>query len=92
MLDCWYCWTLSLGCNQNLEAVGNVYASLTGLNDWADAHNTVVPYPQTRKSALMPTNPQGCRDWWGYTDENYANQSGGQIQAVTSMIRKLAGE
>lgn len=80
------------GCNQNIEAVGNDYARLTGLNDWADAHNTVVLYPQTQKSTLMPLNPQACWDWWGYTDENYANRQGKQINAVASMIRNLAGE
>ncbi|GGD74223.1 extracellular catalytic domain type 2 short-chain-length polyhydroxyalkanoate depolymerase [Lacimicrobium alkaliphilum] len=80
------------GCNQNIEAVGDDYARLTGLNEWADFHNTVVLYPQTKKSTLMPLNPQACWDWWGYTDENYANQQGKQIKAVTNMIRNLAGE
>ncbi|ALS98315.1 PHB depolymerase family esterase [Lacimicrobium alkaliphilum] len=80
------------GCNQNIEAVGNDYARLTGLNEWADAHNTVVLYPQTKKSTLMPLNPQACWDWWGYTDENYANKNGKQIKAVASMVRNLAGE
>ncbi|GAA0347243.1 PHB depolymerase family esterase [Bowmanella denitrificans] len=80
------------GCNQNVEAVGNDYARLTGINQWADTHHTVVLYPQTRKSTLMPLNPQACWDWWGYTDDKYATKAGQQIQAVAQMVRQLAGE
>ncbi|WP_088328352.1 PHB depolymerase family esterase [Lacimicrobium sp. SS2-24] len=80
------------GCNQNIEAVGNDYARLTGINNWADEHNTVVLYPQTQKSNIMPLNPQACWDWWGYTDEHYATQKGQQIMAVTNMVHRLAGE
>lgn len=79
------------GCNQNIEAVGNDYARLTGINQWADTHNTVVLYPQTKQSTLMPLNPQACWDWWGYTNEKYATKQGPQIQAVAQMINALAG-
>lgn len=78
------------GCNQNVEAIGTDYARLTGLNEWADTHNTVVLYPQTKQSSLMPLNPQGCWDWWGYTNELYATKQGPQIQAVSNMITRLA--
>lgn len=80
------------GCNQYADAVGNAYATQTGLNDWAETNNLVVLYPQTVASAMAPLNPQGCWDWWGYTDENYATQEGIQIQAVTNMVNYLAGE
>ncbi|MBT1065232.1 polyhydroxybutyrate depolymerase [Bowmanella sp. Y26] len=79
------------GCNQNIEAVGNDYARLTGINQWADKHNTVVLYPQTKQSTLMPLNPQACWDWWGYTNDKYATKQGPQIQAVEHMINALAG-
>ncbi|MDF2179962.1 PHB depolymerase family esterase [Aliiglaciecola sp. CAU 1673] len=79
------------GCNQNAEAVGDAYASLTGINAWADNHNTLVLYPQTKKSSLMPMNPQACWDWWGYTDEYYATKQGQQMSAVTQMVRSIKG-
>lgn len=77
------------GCNQNSQAVGNTYAKDNGLNEWADSNHLVVLYPQTLNSSLMPLNPHGCWDWWGYTDKDYANQQGQQIQAVTAMARQL---
>ncbi|WP_416305297.1 polyhydroxybutyrate depolymerase [Neptunicella sp. SCSIO 80796] len=80
------------GCNQNAEAVGTDYVTLTGINQWANQHNTVILYPQTKKSTLMPLNPQACWDWWGYTDENYATRKGQQIQAVNNMVNALAGD
>lgn len=78
------------GCNQYADAVGVAYASNTGLNNWADSNNMVVLYPQTTKSLFMPLNPQGCWDWWGYTDENYATKDAMQIKAVTNMVNALS--
>jgi poly(3-hydroxybutyrate) depolymerase len=78
------------GCNQNIEAVGNDYASKTGINHWADSNNLVVLYPQTKKSLFMPLNPQACWDWWGYTDEQYATKNAQQVVAVKNMLEQLA--
>tara|TARA_R110000737_G_scaffold128716_1_gene161162 strand:+ start:1063 stop:2121 length:1059 start_codon:yes stop_codon:yes gene_type:complete len=78
------------GCNQNANAVGDVYATQTGLNNWADTNHMVVLYPQTTSSMMMPLNPQGCWDWWGYTGEDYANQNGEQIRAVKHIIHALS--
>ncbi|GAC32745.1 extracellular catalytic domain type 2 short-chain-length polyhydroxyalkanoate depolymerase [Paraglaciecola polaris] len=78
------------GCNQNASAVGDKYATQTGLNNWADTNNMLVLYPQTKSSMMMPLNPQGCWDWWGYTGEDYANQNGPQIKAVKHIIQALA--
>jgi poly(3-hydroxybutyrate) depolymerase len=77
------------GCNQNSETLGTTYAKDNGLNEWADNNHLVVLYPQTKNSSLLPLNPQGCWDWWGYTDKDYANQQGQQIQAVTAMAKYL---
>ncbi len=74
------------GCNQYAEAVGKAYVEQTGLNRWADTNNMVIFYPQTRKSLFMPLNPQGCWDWWGYTDEKYATREGAQINAVMAIV------
>lgn len=78
------------GCNQHAEAVGMAYVENAGFNRYADSNNIVVLYPQTRSSALMPMNPQACWDWWGYTDANYANRKGQQIQALVKMAQFLA--
>ena len=78
------------GCNQNAQSVGREYVQHTGLNNWADSNHMVVLYPQTKNSTLMPLNPQGCWDWWGYTDGDYATKDGQQIQAVSQMARALA--
>lgn len=77
------------GCKQYAGAVGDAYAKGTGLNEWADSNNIVVLYPQTEKSAMAPFNPNGCWDWWGYTDGNYANQQGPQIKAVMALAKAI---
>nr|WP_168710927.1 PHB depolymerase family esterase [Ningiella ruwaisensis] len=78
------------GCNQSAEDVGSTYAAHAGFNRWAQSNDIVVLYPQVEKSMFMPLNPQGCWDWWGYTDENYANQKGPQIQAIRNIVNALA--
>lgn len=77
------------GCNQYADAVGTAYVDQTGLNQWADTNQLVVVYPQTRKSLFMPLNPQGCWDWWGYTNKHYATAEGPQIRAVEDIVRSL---
>ncbi len=51
------------GCAQAREAVGDVFASRTGYNGWAETNRIVVLYPQ---AAATLTNPQGCWDWYGF--------------------------
>lgn len=77
------------GCKQYESAVGDAYAKGAGLNEWADSNDLVVLYPQTDKSAMAPFNPNGCWDWWGYTDGNYANQQGPQIKAVMALATAI---
>lgn len=77
------------GCNQNAEAIGDQFARQSGLNEWAQNNRLIVLYPQTKKSAFMPLNPQACWDWWGYTGENYANKDGKQINAVMSLVENI---
>lgn len=78
------------GCNQSIDNVGNSFAKLAGFNEWAVNNNMIVIYPQTKKSNMMPMNPQACWDWWGYTDANYATKQGKQIQAVFEMMQNAA--
>ncbi|MDT0593970.1 hypothetical protein [Glaciecola petra] len=72
-----------------IDTVGDKYATMTGLNEWAANNNMIVMYPQIRKSAMFPMNPQACWDWWGYTDKNYANKDGKQIKAIHQIILNL---
>ncbi|WP_333798157.1 extracellular catalytic domain type 2 short-chain-length polyhydroxyalkanoate depolymerase [Rheinheimera sp.] len=76
------------GCKQYGGAVGDVYARLTGLNEYADSNQLVVFYPQADKSVM---NPNGCWDWWGYSGEHYATKNGPQMQAVKQLIEVLQG-
>ena len=78
------------GCNQNAKAVGTAYAEQSGLNNWADSNNLLILYPQTKSSMMLPLNPQGCWDWWGYTGDDYATRDGEQIKAVAQIARSLA--
>jgi len=62
-----------------------------GLNEWAETNNIIVLYPQISKSELFPSNPEGCWDWWGYTDSNYSNKNGAQLKFVEAMITHMIG-
>jgi poly(3-hydroxybutyrate) depolymerase len=77
------------GCNQNATAVATTYVEQNGLNNWADSNDLVVLYPQTKSSMILPLNPQGCWDWWGYTGDDYATRNGAQIKAITQIARSL---
>jgi len=82
------------GCQQYQQAIGNAFYAWAGYNEWAEANNIIVLYPQTKPLTygVMPwPNPQGCWDWWGYTGSDYAVQSGVQITAVKAMIDHLSG-
>ena len=78
------------GCNQAIDNVDDTYAKHNGINRWAATNNMVVLYPQIKGSSVFPMNPQSCWDWWGYTDENYANKNGKQIKAIKQMIDNLS--
>ena len=78
------------GCLQNEDQIGDQFYSHAGYNEWAEANNIVVLYPQVKSG---PGNPYECWDWWGYTDSNYHTRRGKQVAAVNGMIdRLLAGD
>lgn len=78
------------GCQQSAEFIGDAFARDAGYNEWAESNRLLVLYPQVGSSKVLPMNPLGCWDWWGYTGENYATRSGAQIAAVMTMIGALA--
>ena len=78
------------GCKQGQDFIRDEYAIDTGFNGWAEANNIVVVYPYAVKN-LAEGNGNGCFDWWGYTDENYALKSGVQMAFAKSIIDTLKG-
>ena len=80
------------GCLQTQADIGNTYATESGIDQWADSNGIVVLYPYAIKSSTVPYNPQGCWDWWGYDDPNYATKSGTQISIVYKMVQRLMGQ
>lgn len=79
------------GCKQTIKDIGDKFYTHTGLNEWAETNNIVVLYPQAVESELRPQNPQGCWDWWGYTNRHYASKTGPQMVVVQKMIQALGG-
>jgi len=79
------------GCLQSAESVGDaVYAKL-GYNEWADTNGIIVLYPQVNKN-VVPVNPNGCWDWWGYSGLDFQTQSGTQIAAIHAMVKTLTSQ
>jgi poly(3-hydroxybutyrate) depolymerase len=79
------------GCLQTQADIGTKFISESGIDAWADRNNIVVLYPYALKSSTVPLNPNGCWDWWGYDDPNYALKSGTQISIVYKMVQRLMG-
>jgi chitodextrinase len=65
---------------------GATFVRNAGYNKWADTNNIIILYPQATASG---PNPNGCWDWWGYDDPNYAVKTGRQMAAVKAMIDRI---
>lgn len=76
------------GCGQSVQSVGNQFITDTGYNTWADTNQLIVLYPQVNKT-IIPSNPAGCWDWWGYTGPSYAWKDSVQMKAIMGMVSKL---
>lgn len=77
------------GCTQSYVNVGDAFYGHAGYNDWAEANNIIVIYPQAHTIILW--NPNGCFDWWGFTSSAYAFKSGEQMTAVHKMMQSAMG-
>eukprot|EP01080_Neovahlkampfia_damariscottae_P006029 gene6029-10031_t len=77
------------GCLQYYDKIGDIYAKHTGYNEWAEANNIIILYPQTKSSSFMPMNPNGCWDWWGYGGRQAYYKKGPQMEAVKKMIDRV---
>jgi poly(3-hydroxybutyrate) depolymerase len=67
---------------------GTTFVEHAGYDAWADTNHLVILYPQAVSVPFR--NPNGCWDWWGYTDRHYADKQGVQIRALRAMIDRLA--
>lgn len=76
------------GCQQDPTKIQDKYYRNTGYNRWADTNNIILLYPQTAPSSSG--NPNGCWDWWGYDDANYAKKSGRQMAAIKAMVDRVS--
>jgi len=77
------------GCVQSAQSVGDKFVKEAGYNRWADSNHMLVLCPQVDK-ASVPSNPQGCWDWWGYTGGDYAKKAAPQMKAIMAMVSRLA--
>ena len=78
------------GCLSGQYLLGDLFPELANLDTYADTNNLVIVYPQAIASVL-PSNPEGCWDWWGYTGSNFAVKSAPQMTAIVNMVDALGG-
>jgi hypothetical protein len=80
------------GCEQTQDVIGDQYASKIGMNEYAESNNIIVLYPYAKSSDPVPFNPNGCWDWWGYTDMWYATNKGKQMKFIRDLIKVVSGK
>lgn len=78
------------GCLSGQYLLGDLVPKLGNLDTYADTNNLVVLYPQAVASVL-PVNPEGCWDWWGYDGADFAVKSAPQMTAIVNMVHALGG-
>lgn len=80
------------GCEQYHGKLGRLFAEHAGYNDWAEANDIVVLYPQTFPT-MTPFffNPKGSWDWFGLTSSSFCTRQGLQQQAIFNMVDHLTG-
>ncbi|KAJ8306982.1 hypothetical protein KUTeg_015066 [Tegillarca granosa] len=76
------------GCKMGREMIQESYVQHAGYNKVADANNIIIMYPQVVKTTM---NPNGCWDWWGYTDAKFDSKNGVQMRAIKAMVDRITG-
>lgn len=82
------------GCQQGASQVGERFYGHAGYNEYADTNRMIVLYPQVRPSGVIPPNPKGCWDFWGYSGEDqrrpdFQTRGAPQMAAVMAMLKRL---
>lgn len=76
------------GCLGGRYLLGDEFPELANLDTYADTNNLVILYPQAVAS-LIPDNPEGCWDWWGYDGPKFAVKGAPQMVTITRMVSAL---
>jgi len=76
------------GCLSGQYLIGSGFPELANLDTYADTNDLVVLYPQAIAS-VVPYNPEGCWDWWGYDGPDFAVRSAPQMVTIMNMVRAL---
>jgi len=74
------------GCAQYQSSIGTKFISESGIDQWADTNNVLVLYPYATTSS---SNPNGCWDWWGYVNSDYADKNGPQMSFIYNMTKHI---
>ena len=78
------------GCLSGEYLLGDEFPKLANLDSYADTNNLVILYPQAI-ATILPDNPEGCWDWWGYDGSNFAVQGAPQMVTIMNMVHALGG-
>jgi poly(3-hydroxybutyrate) depolymerase len=63
----------------------------SGYANYAEENNLMILFPQTWITENnFPYNPKGCWDWFGWTGDNYATNSGAETKWLMDFIRSVA--
>ncbi len=76
------------GCLQSHQDIGDAYTHKLGFNEWAEANNIIIFYPQITKNFFLG-NPNACWDWWGYTGSDFNTKNSVQMSVIYKMIQDL---
>lgn len=74
------------GCLQSPEFVKNDFYTQSGYIEASKVHNVIMIFPDIKKSK---ENPNGCWDWYGYTDKFFATNKAQQIQFLNNVTEKI---
>ena len=58
------------GCGQDTTSIGFKFIEFTGYNQYAEANDVVILYPQIKPNKEENTN--GCWDFYGYSDRSHS--------------------
>jgi hypothetical protein len=54
---------------------------------WSLLHDPALPWSR----CVVPYNPEGCWDWWGYNGPDFAVKSAPQMVTIMNMAHALGG-
>jgi len=78
------------GCLGGEYLLGEEFPELANLDTYADTNHLVILYPQAIAS-VVPANPEGCWDWWGYDGPDFAVKTAPQMVTIMNMVTALGG-